>query len=597
MRNHAEIKMRAARSIGVIACALLTSSCSVNPVVRWDPPEKERVPNYTMDYGITYAHTARSAYQKYIDQQSVMSGTLSSGLIGLGGIIAGLATFGAHRDTIVGAGLLGGTAYALGNWNYSKQRQLIYQAGIEGINCSIRAVTPLYMSSDELQKLNAAIAEVDRLAPLVLRKAEEADAELSGNVSADARDDAKAQITGARDAVAAANKTAVSGRQLATKVRRAGTELVNAVDRIDAAVGKAALDTLPDLTAVPKVVGGLAGFAGSFAPGAAAIISQANQVKPRGGSEGAGVRRGEQERAPELDRKLRELGALVDQLALAAQAVAAHTVGYDSALNTDGLSDCGIGNVASALRAAPDTITITASTDQTKRFLVSGGTKPYGSVLLDNLPEGLTVRNPAPFDSTFEVNATKSVKTNGQFNILVTDASNPYKSVQLTITVSSGSAGGDTRGDTTGVDGGRGSGRNAAGPATSVSKLLTGVDFTMSGGKNKETTFTVKEVVSDSPAKNDIGVKVVCDPVPNEPFAATAVRDELLKKKVGGDATLEQSLRALDPKAKDRIKFPGADKCVKTAAADTQDGRTRVSGGSAPEGDRMAVIASPARDG
>src|SRR5687767_6264038 len=116
--NAIQLTKRARLIAGVLACAVLTASCAPNPVARWDPPEKERTPNYTMDYAITYAHTARGAYQRHIDQQSMLSGNLSSGLIGLGGVIAALATFGAHTDTIVGAGLLGGTAYALGNWNY-----------------------------------------------------------------------------------------------------------------------------------------------------------------------------------------------------------------------------------------------------------------------------------------------------------------------------------------------------------------------------------------------------------------------------------------------------------------------------------------------
>jgi hypothetical protein len=120
-----------------------------------------------LDYGITYAHAARKSFQDQVDQQTTLTMGLSSGLIGLGGVLAALATFGAHRDAIVGGSLLGGTAYALGNWNLNKQRQLIYLAGVEGVNCSLRAVGPLYLKDTELNDLVSTLGEVEAIAPSV----------------------------------------------------------------------------------------------------------------------------------------------------------------------------------------------------------------------------------------------------------------------------------------------------------------------------------------------------------------------------------------------------------------------------------------------
>src|SRR4051812_23199950 len=119
----------AARAVSVVVCAALIGGCA-NPVARWKGPDDNvKGPTYSIDYGIAYAHSARKAYEDHIDQQSALSTNVSTGLIGLGGIIAALATFGAHKDAIIGTALFGGTAYALANWNYNKQRQLVYQAG------------------------------------------------------------------------------------------------------------------------------------------------------------------------------------------------------------------------------------------------------------------------------------------------------------------------------------------------------------------------------------------------------------------------------------------------------------------------------------
>ncbi|HEY7220076.1 MAG TPA: hypothetical protein VH985_16945 [Candidatus Binatia bacterium] len=195
-----------------------------------------------MAYAKAYAHSARSAYQQAVDREVQAGTNLSSGLIGLGGVLAALAAFRGPRDAIVGTALGGGTVYALGNWNLSKQRQLVYLAGAEAINCSVKAVAPFDMPESDRQALSDSLAQLEgRLEDVTLgvdrvltRQAAVArDSSTEGlHVEADET------VTQARTVSASSREVLVGGRQIATKVFRAGGELVIAVDRIGAAVDK-----------------------------------------------------------------------------------------------------------------------------------------------------------------------------------------------------------------------------------------------------------------------------------------------------------------------------------------------------------------------
>jgi hypothetical protein len=512
---------RALRIVIGILCLLTLHGCA--PVVRWDPPVTTTVPNYSMDYAITYAHAARKAYHKSIDSQTYLTTGLSSGLILLGGVVTGLAVYGAHRDALIGAALGGGTAYALGNWNYSKQRQLIYQAGVEGINCSIRAVTPLYMSADDLKGLNEALGRIDTLVPTVLAGIATADGLQKPLGEGGSKRNAQALIENARRLVENASKTLVSGRQFAAKVRRAGAELVNAVDRIDAAVSKAALDTIPDLTSIPKVVSGLAGFSGMFAPGVESFITK-KLKETADSSEGEKVAPGLP--ASPLAIALDQLSAQSDKLAAAVNQVTARLGGYDTALNTDALADCGVASIGVGMRALPDSVEFKPGADQTKRIVVSGGIKPYNAIVLDNLPEGLTVRNPVPFDSTFEVTATKSLKADDTFRILIADASNPFKSVEVQIKVKNGKTSAEKQAPEAPAAG------NIETLAASIKKLK---DFTAKDG-GADITLKVESSTPNTPNEGEIEVQLSCDPTPPDGLDYDEI-SKILEEQPLGDGT------------------------------------------------------------
>ena len=219
----------------IVLVASMMAGCT-SPIVRWSTPEPKDVHEHSMAYAKAYARSAREAYLQVVNRE-VQAGTyLSSGLIGLGGVLAALASFGASRDAIVGAALGGGTAYALGNWNLSKQRQLVYLAGVEAINCSVKAVAPFDMPESDRQALNDGLAQLERRlgeVALGIDRVAARKAAVARNSTTEAlHSEADETVTQARAISASSREVLVGGRQIATKVYRAGGELVTGVDRI-----------------------------------------------------------------------------------------------------------------------------------------------------------------------------------------------------------------------------------------------------------------------------------------------------------------------------------------------------------------------------
>ena len=154
--------MQARRRIVAMAVAVsMVAGCAVTPP-RWTTPDPKEVHEQTMPYAQAYARSAMRAYQSAVDGEVVASTRLGSGLIGLAGVITALAAYGAHKDALIGGALLGGTAYAIGNWNLSKQRQLVYLAGAEAVNCALTAVNAFNMSEADRIGLNDALADLER---------------------------------------------------------------------------------------------------------------------------------------------------------------------------------------------------------------------------------------------------------------------------------------------------------------------------------------------------------------------------------------------------------------------------------------------------
>lgn len=132
-----------------------------NPIVRWNVPPAPTDKAVALPYAKLYASAAREAYRNEIATQFHTTNNLGAGLIGLGSLVAALAAGSAHKDAILGATLIGGTAYGIGQWNLRPQRLLIYQAGVEGINCALTAVIPLSMSEADIEQLRTGLTSIE----------------------------------------------------------------------------------------------------------------------------------------------------------------------------------------------------------------------------------------------------------------------------------------------------------------------------------------------------------------------------------------------------------------------------------------------------
>lgn len=548
----------------VIVFSMLAGCAS--PTVRWSTPDQKDVREHSMAYAKAYAHSAREAYQQAVDREVQAGTNLSSGLIGLGGILAGLATFGAHRDAIVGGALIGGTAYALGNWNLSKQRQLVYLAGVEAINCSVKAVSPFDMPESDRQALNDGLAQLERrLGEVTLGIDRVATAARNGGTEA-LHAEADQTVTHARAISASSREVLIGGRQIATKVHRAGGELVAAVDRVGAAVDKAVLDTIPDLASVKMVVGGIAGFAGALVPGSA-IESRITQAMKDVGAKPEGRKLVPSPAQAALARAIDDLVVSTEHLASEAAKVRSRTIAFDPAATTAGLADCGV-TVSSGLTATPSAVVLKGGVDETHTIIVDGGTSPYIVRRQGAQPSGLTIIEPVPYDTSVIVQGSAALAKGQSFSILIMDSSKPHKSKEVSITVGGTvSPSGGTPPPTTA----------AANPFVARIVKLT-QEFDVGGTK-----------VAVVPPVEDLGagrvrVNIECKSKPSTPLSQDSVITALLQQQVAGSAiAADASVDGADPATK--FDIAGAADCV----APRPQGRSLRPKAAVPAGDLQAL--------
>ena len=545
----------------VVACAASLAACA-SPIVRWQAPSGTEEKPQTLAYARAYAATAREAYRSEIASQFNASNNLGAGLIGLGSLVAALAAGSAHRDAILGTTLLGGTAYAVGQWNLRPQRLLIYQAGVEGMNCALAAVIPLSMSDTDLGSLRAGLADIEARVGstnAAIDVAAAALAPLRGSlVPTDiARDDAI--LTAAADAVVLANKVLPAGRQLAARVQRVGLELISTVDRIAAAVDKAVQSTLPDLSSVPKIVAGLAGNAGSFAPGSGVEASLKDALANAGITPKSGSAIDQNASAKikletdDLETKLVAVDKQRRELLAAVAGVQARISAVDSSATADALKSCGVADLPLGLKLTADKLSFPGGTDASKAFVISGGNKPYVLELLDSPVDGLSVKGPVPGESRAQVSVTQAL-TSGSFSLLVMDSSAQMQTQKVSIEVGAPVAGITSK---SGVLPNTGSALQQI-----VQAIKQQTNFTVNtGGKSVGLTIAKHLEPRIGKNQNTIELTLTCDTAVAPPLSAKQVRDAVV-------APLPASVQALlknAPLGKDNrnLHVSGAKTCIK----------------------------------
>ena len=548
----------------VAACAASLAACA-SPIVRWQAPSGTEEKPQTLAYARAYAATAREAYRSEIASQFNASNNLGAGLIGLGSLVAALAAGSAHRDAILGTTLLGGTAYGVGQWNLRPQRLLIYQAGVEGMNCALAAVIPLSMSDTDLGSLRAGLADIEARVGSTNAAIDAAAAALAPLRSRleptdIARDEAI--LAAAADAVVLANKVLPAGRQLAARVQRLGLELISTVDRIAAAVDKAVQSTLPDLTSVPKIVAGLAGNAGSFAPGSGVEASLKDalasaRITPKSGSvinqDASAEVKARKLEADELETKLVAVDKERRELLAAVAGVQARISAVDSSATADALKSCGVADLPLGLKLTADKLSFPGGTDASKAFVISGGNKPYVLELLDSPVDGLSVKGPVPGESRAQVSVTQALAS-GSFSLLVMDSSAQMQTQKVSIEVGAPVAGITSK---SGVLPNTGSALQQI-----VQAIKQQTNFTVNtGGQSVGLTIAKNPEPRVGDNQNTIELTLTCDTPLAPPLSAKQVRDAVV-------APLPASVQALlknAPLGKDNrnLHVSGAKTCIK----------------------------------
>lgn len=517
------INLRVSWAVCITAFA---SGCAVNPVVTWTPPPNDATRTATnLDYASAYARNVQEAYKKEIARQAGVSSDLSSGLVAMGALALALAAGKAHRDAVAGVALLGGTGYALGNMNLNKQRLLILQAGHEAIGCARNAVIPLRMSDKERGAIEDALIALDTAGPALdvaevrSRAALAAYKKAGGLATSDAAVRASAALEAAAAVSTAVAGASGSGRVLVTQSRQAGERLIAAVDKIDAAVVRASIDNQPDLTSVPKVIAGLAGFAAQIAPGAgvdkviAAGLAAGTEKLKSGPLRLVNALPADEPLNDASQALENAMAALQTQLRIVQSYLLAYQPGTAA---LEALKDCGVTDVYFPLKASVEKLVFATGTDATKGFVLSGGAKPYVVELADSPITGLSIKGPAPFETRVQVTLTKDVTKPQSASVLVMDSSNPMKTLHLPITIGEQPAAPSAAAGA------------AAGAAPKVAALPDVVDalndgFSFTLDKIQVTPGQKAQATGDA-----ITVGVTCTPKPAAPFEQATIRDKLL---------------------------------------------------------------------
>ncbi len=386
----------------LVTAALLTA-CAGKPLVEVQAPgfalAQSRNPEVmSLPKARELLLQLRATYREAMAAQLEATQFSGAGLVTLGALVTGLAAGRAHPDAIIGASLLGGTAYAVGTLTLDRRRVLAFDAGIRALDCAQAAVIPLDLDAPRQQALAVARTALTKSRGDTAASAARLRAQLLLAEKAAALDDAPRQaaeraLADAEAALAEADKARKAAQALADDARRVGQQLQATVQAISAKVDGVIAQTVPDLAAVQQVVGGLGGLASTFAPGAGVDQTLADALGRYQKAGEATARSGspEQEQLRQaVADELATLAAAGSALAAAVEAVNQVIGSVDGSAVATALKACNVAEVALPLELKPAALTLQAQGGP-KGFAISGGTKPYAVQWLDAAPEGLSI--------------------------------------------------------------------------------------------------------------------------------------------------------------------------------------------------------------
>lgn len=437
----------------VLGLTLTVSGCATNPYVLKPRP-------HSIDVGLTpqmqsalaNARSLSDQYKQKLSSEFTRQQFVSNGLLTLaaGGLAA--AAFGAHRDVLIGAGILGALGYQLGTWNTSSSRDAAFGYGIEALACAEAAIAPLRLPEAHLTDLRTDADKVLAMTKVAAQRAGDVmHRRLAGGVSQAADQAAQTELAQAAAVLDRAANAYGKARAVESKVRGAGAFLDARVAEIDSAVTKAATDSRAQLSELPKQISALARYSTLIVPEASAVTALASAAGGATTRGRATAQSGGPGAASEVRNADDRLGEAVGELYAARTALATAVKGLEdsaapAAMNEEtksALAKCAVdpAAIAGSLTLAPPTAKLEAKAGARTQIKISGGTLSYTATLVDGRANAIQLDQPS--GSTFYVFAEDTTAP-GTYTVRVDDASK--QSVVLTVTVTAKDAAGASSG-------------------------------------------------------------------------------------------------------------------------------------------------------
>jgi hypothetical protein len=428
--------------LALLSVAVALAGCATP--VRFYEGTRPAIATSDMPQALAYLEGVRKQYQSTVESRMGYERDLTNALVGAGAVALGLALGHVNTNAIAGVALGAGTAYTLGNINLARQPVLIYLAGIDALNCAEKAVLPLYINDADLKSLRGLL---DGEGGLQVQRGKLAAALIAGDVvlrgtlpTAPNRGRLEAALAAGTKVLDASTATMQAGREFIALGARGSRELVATVTGIDTAVARAVVAETPDLSAVPGLVAGLAGTAGSFVPGAGIDKSTLDGLERK---------RSDAARAMTEAKGPDQVDKAATEVLEAAQVVAAKSEEVRSLLPSspvlwpeDAFKNCGVAQVVSALSASTTAVRFTAGVDAQQEFEIYGGVKPYFVRIDGPIVDGLSVRSPVRFDNLAAVSIVGSkVKQALDTQLRVVDSSPTPRALIIPVSIVASGAG------------------------------------------------------------------------------------------------------------------------------------------------------------
>ncbi|WP_298826299.1 hypothetical protein [uncultured Piscinibacter sp.] len=415
-----------------LAVAIAASGCATEPLVpAWQAPDAIKAGD-SMPGALGYLDSLRTRYRNAVATQLNDERNASNALLGTGALIAALALGNVHRDAIVGTAFLGGTGYAFSQSNLQRPRLLVYQAGVEALNCAERAVTPFSISVDDRTRLATAIGRLEGERKTLAAGIATAQGVAAANPGDVGLPDLQQALTAARVQLEDSEKTLRSASAFSVAATRGARDLVAAVNSIDAAVVRSLVNATPDLSNVPKLVSGLAGMVSAIAPGAGVddlLNSRLAAVK-------SGMAMTETGKKSDVQKATETLINTVAATQAANADTAALLAGRTGPFPDDAFKDCGVAQVVTALAVSPQRLSFTADQEDKRIVDISGGIKPYFVEVEGPVSKALTAKGPVRFDTRSDLTFASNVLKGATEGTLRVSDSAPNAPNIVTIPVS-----------------------------------------------------------------------------------------------------------------------------------------------------------------